>query len=190
MAQTDAGLQLRAVREELGDCRRCKLCKSRRNIVFGVGDPLADLVFVGEAPGVNEDRVGEPFVGAAGDLLTKMIQAMGLRRDDVYILNVIKCRPPGNRDPESDELAACEPFLIKQLDALKPKVIVTLGRYASTSLLRETTGITRLRGQWRQYQGIKLMPTFHPAYLLRRPQGKRDVWNDLQLVMKELGLEA
>jgi DNA polymerase len=185
-----ASAGLDAVRRELGDCQRCKLGAARRNLVFGVGDPQADLVFVGEAPGLHEDRQGEPFVGDAGILLTKMIGAMGLRREDVYILNVIKCRPPGNRDPEPDELAACEPFLIKQLEALHPKVIVTLGRYASQALLRESTGIKRLRGQWRNYQGIKLMPTFHPSYVLRAPDNKRLVWEDLQAVMKELAGEV
>ena len=175
------------IRRELGDCRRCKLCTGRKNIVFGVGNPRAELVFVGEGPGENEDLQGVPFVGAAGDLLTKMIQAMGFSRDDVYICNVVKCRPPGNRNPEPEEIAACEPFLRAQLLALQPKVIVALGKFAAQTLLRDTTPITRLRGNWREYQGVKLMPTFHPAYLLRSPAEKRKAWEDLQQVMKLFG---
>lgn len=177
---------LAAIREELGDCRRCRLCQGRKNIVFGVGNPNADLVFVGEAPGADEDTKGEPFVGAAGQLLTKMIEAMGFRRSDVYIANVIKCRPPGNRDPAPDEVAACEPFLQKQLAALRPRVIVTLGRFATHALLQVDTPISRLRGNFKSYEGIQLMPTFHPAALLREPSRKRDVWSDLQLVMAAL----
>ncbi|WP_422724022.1 uracil-DNA glycosylase [Hyalangium rubrum] len=175
------------IRRELGDCRRCKLCSGRKNIVFGVGNPRAELVFVGEGPGENEDLQGVPFVGAAGELLTKMIQAMGFSRDDVYICNVVKCRPPGNRNPEPDEIAACEPFLRAQLLALQPKVIVALGKFAAQTLLRDSTPITRLRGNWREYQGVKLMPTFHPAYLLRSPAEKRKAWEDLQQVMKLFG---
>jgi uracil-DNA glycosylase len=177
---------LRNVRDELGNCQRCKLHSGRLNIVFGVGNPAAELVFIGEAPGFHEDKQGEPFVGKAGGLLDKMITAMGLSRSDVYILNIIKCRPPGNRDPEADEMAACEPFLIRQLEALEPKIIVTLGRYATQALLRESTGITKLRGKWHTYQGVRLMPTFHPAYLLRNPAAKRPTWDDLQLVMTEI----
>jgi DNA polymerase len=175
------------IRRELGDCTRCKLCSGRKNIVFGVGNPRAELVFVGEGPGENEDLQGVPFVGAAGELLTKMIQAMGFSRDDVYICNVVKCRPPGNRNPEPDEIASCEPFLRSQLLALQPKVIVALGKFAAQTLLRDTTPITRLRGNWREYQGVKLMPTFHPAYLLRSPAEKRKAWEDLQQVMKLFG---
>ncbi len=171
------------IRADLGDCKRCKLCTRRRNIVFGVGNPHADLVFVGEAPGFNEDKTGVPFVGAAGQLLDKMIGAMGYSRDTVYICNVIKCRPSGNRDPEPDELETCEPFLVRQLASIKPKCIVTLGRYASQALLRSRNPITRIRGQWGTYQGVALMPTFHPAYLLRNPAQKRLVWNDLQQVI-------
>ena len=181
---------LRQVRDELGDCQRCKLHTGRINIVFGVGNPAAELVFIGEAPGFHEDKQGEPFVGKAGGLLDKMIDAMGLARSDVYILNIIKCRPPGNRDPEPDEMAACEPFLIRQLAALEPKIIVALGRYAAQALLRDTTGITKMRGKWRTYQGVRVMPTFHPAYLLRNPAAKRPCWNDLQLVMAELRGES
>jgi uracil-DNA glycosylase len=175
------------IRRELGDCRRCKLCTGRKNIVFGSGNPRADLVFVGEGPGENEDIQGVPFVGAAGDLLTKMIAAMGFTRNDVYICNVVKCRPPGNRNPEPDEIAACEPFLRSQLLALQPKVIVALGKFAAQTLLRDTTPITRMRGQWRVYEGIQLMPTFHPAYLLRNSAEKRKAWEDLQQVMKLFG---
>ncbi|WP_246137578.1 uracil-DNA glycosylase [Myxococcus llanfairpwllgwyngyllgogerychwyrndrobwllllantysiliogogogochensis] len=175
------------VRRELGDCQRCKLCSGRKNIVFGTGNPRAELVFVGEGPGENEDLQGVPFVGAAGDLLTKMIEAMGFRRDDIYICNVVKCRPPGNRNPEPDEIAACEPFLRAQLAAIQPKVVVALGKFAAQTLLRDSTPITRMRGAWRVYEGIQLMPTFHPAYLLRNPAEKRKAWEDLQAVMKIFG---
>jgi uracil-DNA glycosylase family 4 len=188
-AQVDVGVvrTLDEVRRELGDCRRCKLCNGRTQIVFGSGSPRAELVFVGEAPGADEDQQGVPFVGAAGQLLTKMIEAMKFTRDTVYICNVVKCRPPGNRNPMPEELAACEPFLKAQLAALQPKVIVALGKFAAQTLLRDTTAITRLRGQWRSYEGIALMPTFHPAYLLRSPDEKKKAWMDLQEVMKKLG---
>lgn len=175
------------VRRELGDCRRCKLCTGRKNIVFGSGNPRSELVFVGEGPGETEDLQGVPFVGAAGLLLTKMIEAMGYRRDDIYICNVVKCRPPGNRNPEPDEVAACEPFLRAQLKAIQPRAIVALGKFAAQTLLRDTTPITRMRGNWREYEGIQLMPTFHPAYLLRQPAEKRKAWEDLQQVMKFFG---
>jgi uracil-DNA glycosylase len=175
------------IRGELGDCRRCKLCEGRKNIVFGSGSPRAELVFVGEGPGETEDLQGVPFVGKAGELLTKMIEAMGFHRDSVYICNVVKCRPPDNRNPEPDEVASCEPFLRAQLLALQPKVIVALGKFAAQTLLRDTTPITRMRGQWREYQGVKLMPTFHPAYLLRNPAEKKAAWSDLQQVMKFFG---
>lgn len=175
------------VRDALGDCRRCKLAGGRTTLVFGVGNPQAELVFVGEGPGADEDREGEPFVGKAGQLLTKMIQAMGYQREQVYIANVVKCRPPGNRNPEPDEIEACEPFLRAQLAAIRPRVVVALGKFAAQTLLRDTTPITRLRGRWREYEGIRLMPTFHPAYLLRSPEEKKKAWEDLQLVMKELG---
>ncbi|HEY0094988.1 MAG TPA: uracil-DNA glycosylase, partial [Archangium sp.] len=175
------------IRRELGDCQRCKLCSGRKNIVFGSGNPRAELVFVGEGPGADEDAQGVPFVGAAGQLLTKMIEAMGYRRDDVYICNVVKCRPPGNRNPEPDEVTACEPFLRAQLQAVQPKVIVALGKFAAQTLLRDLTPITKMRGNWREYEGIKLMPTFHPAYLLRQPAEKKKAWEDLQQVMKFFG---
>jgi uracil-DNA glycosylase len=177
--------------EEIGDCQNCKLHRSRTNLVFGVGNPRADLVFVGEGPGADEDRQGVPFVGRAGQLLTKMIEAMGFSRDDVYICNVVKCRPPNNRDPESDEVEACSTFLKEQLSVIQPKVIVGLGRFACHTLLETNTPITRLRGQWATYSGVEgknisLMPTFHPAYLLRSPERKREAWSDLKEVMKRL----
>jgi DNA polymerase len=158
--------------------------------VFGVGNPRAELVFVGEGPGADEDREGEPFVGRAGQLLTKMIEAMGFARADVYIANVVKCRPPGNRNPEPDEMEACEPFLRAQIRAVGPRAIVALGKIAAQTLLRDPTPISRLRGRWATYEGTRLMPTFHPAYLLRSPEEKKKAWEDLQLVMKELGKTA
>lgn len=187
---TSLGGGLAQVREALGDCSRCPLHRGRTQIVFGVGNPDARLMFIGEGPGRDEDLQGEPFVGRAGQLLTRMIAAMGLRRDDVYIANIVKCRPPRNRDPEPDEVAACEPFLKGQIGAVNPEVIVTLGKYASQTLLQRQTPISRLRGRWTEYDGTALMPTFHPAYLLRNPAEKRPVWQDLQAVMKRLGLPA
>lgn len=171
---------------KIGDCKLCKLCETRKNIVFGAGNPNADLVFVGEAPGADEDEQGLPFVGRSGQLLTKMIEAMGLSRDQVYICNVIKCRPPDNRNPEPDEINSCEPFLKKQLALIKPKVIVALGRYACQSLLKVEGSLSAIRGQWKQYEGIDLMPTFHPAYLLRSPSKKKEAWEDLQKVIERL----
>ena len=174
---------LTAVREDLGECVRCKLHSlGRRQIVFGVGNPSADLMFVGEAPGADEDIQGEPFVGRAGQLLTRIIEAIGLRREDVYIANVIKCRPPGNRNPEPDEVEQCEPFLFRQIDTVKPKVIVALGKFAAQSLLRTSDPITRLRGREYKYRDAILMPTYHPAYLLRTPSAKREVWEDMKRV--------
>ncbi|MGO9063809.1 MAG: uracil-DNA glycosylase [Myxococcaceae bacterium] len=181
---------LEDIRADLGDCRRCKLCTHRKQIVFGTGHPRARLVFVGEGPGAEEDVQGLPFVGPAGQLLTKMIAAMGLKREDVYICNVVKCRPPANRNPEPDEIAACEPFLRAQLHSIGPQVVVALGKFAAQTLLQESTPITRLRGQWRSYQGMKLMPTFHPAYLLRNPAEKKPCWEDLKAVMAVLGQAA
>ncbi len=178
---------LEEIRAELGDCRRCKLCSGRTHIVFGVGNPNAELVFVGEGPGADEDEQGIPFVGKAGQLLTKMIEAMGFAREQVYICNVVKCRPPQNRNPEPDEIDACEPFLRAQLGAIQPKAIVALGKFAAQTLLRDSTPITRLRGGWREYCGIPLMPTFHPAYLLRNPAEKKNAWLDLRQVMKFFG---
>jgi uracil-DNA glycosylase family 4 len=180
---------LEALREHIGDCQRCKLAPHRTQIVFGVGNPKARLVFVGEAPGRDEDRQGEPFVGRAGQLLTEIItKGMKLRREDVYIANVIKCRPPENRNPEPDEVASCEPFLLRQLGLIEPEVIVALGKFAAQTLLRSKTPITQLRGRWYDYHGIRLMPTFHPAYLLRNPGDKRLVWEDIQKVMGALGI--
>ena len=179
---------LTELREFIGDCQRCKLAPRRTNLVYGVGNPDADLMFVGEAPGADEDARGEPFVGRAGQLLTDIIErGMGMARADVYICNVIKCRPPDNRNPEPDEVVACEPFLMRQIDLVRPRVIVGLGTFAVQALLKVKTPISRLRGVWHDYRGIKMMPTFHPAYLLRSPSEKRVVWADIQLVMKELG---
>ncbi len=175
---------LTMLREEIGPaCTRCKLhALGRKQVVFGVGNSDADLMFVGEAPGADEDLQGEPFVGRAGQLLTKIIEAIGLRRDQVYIANIIKCRPPGNRNPEPDEVEQCEPFLFQQVAAIKPKVIVALGKFAAQSLLRTTDPITRLRGRSFNYRGATLIPTFHPAYLLRNPSAKREVWDDMKRV--------
>ena len=180
-----SSLTLEEVREELGDCRRCKLHSTRTNIVFGTGTPKARLVFVGEGPGRDEDLQGKPFVGLAGQLLTKIIQAIQLTREEVYIANIIKCRPPGNRNPEPDEIRACEPFLIKQLQAIRPKLICALGTFAAQTLLKTEEKISLLRGRFHQYQGIPLMPTYHPAYLLRNPNFKRDVWEDMKKIKKE-----
>jgi DNA polymerase len=177
---------LAAVREGMENCQRCPLGKERRNLVFGEGNPHADLVFVGEAPGADEDEQGRPFVGRAGQLLTKIIAAMGLQRDDVYICNILKCRPPGNRNPQPDEIAACEPFLVRQLQAISPKFICALGSFAARALLKTESPITTLRGRFHDYHGIRLMPTYHPAYLLRNPDAKKLVWQDVQMIMKEL----
>src|SRR5213083_1574374 len=172
---------LAAVKTDIGDCMRCKLSRlGRTQVVFGVGNPSADLMFVGEAPGADEDVQGVPFVGRAGQLLTKIIEAIGLRREDVYIANVIKCRPPQNRNPEQDEVDTCEPFLFRQIDIIKPKVIVALGSFAARALLRTLDPISRLRGRIYEYRGAKLIPTFHPAYLLRNPSSKREVWEDMK----------
>ena len=183
------GETLLKVREDLGECTRCKLHKTRNKIVFGDGSAKAQLVFVGEGPGADEDAQGLPFVGRAGKLLTQMIEAMGLQRSDVYICNVVKCRPPGNRQPENDEVEKCSPFLFRQLDVLQPKVIVCLGATAAQTLLQTNRGISHFRGQWMDFRGYKMLATYHPAYLLRNPAAKGDVWKDLQRVMAELGLE-
>ena len=180
---------LERIREYIGDCTRCKLHKARTNIVFGVGNPKADLVFIGESPGHDEDVQGEPFVGRAGKLLTQMIEAMGLRRQDVYICNVVKCRPPENRLPERDEITTCSPFLVRQLAVIQPKVICCLGACAAQTLLETNQGISRFRGEWFDYRGAKLIATYHPAYLLRNPNAKGEVWKDLQKVMSVLGLK-
>ena len=185
-----AGDTLLRIREDLGECTRCKLHKHRHTIVFGDGNPKAELVFVGEGPGADEDAQGLPFVGRAGKLLTQMIEAMGLERKDVYICNVVKCRPPENRTPEDDEVSTCSPFLLRQLEVISPKVIVCLGAVAAKTLLRTNRGISQFRGQWLDYRGSKLMSTYHPAYLLRNPNAKGEVWKDLQKVMAVLGLQA
>ena len=178
---------LEELRAELGDCTRCKLAKGRTHIVFGVGNPRATLMFVGEGPGRDEDLQAEPFVGRAGQLLTEIItKGMKMRRADVYIANVIKCRPPENRNPEPDEIAACQPFLLRQIEIIQPKVLVALGTFAAQTLLDTKTPISRLRGRWHDYLGIKLMPTLHPAYLLRNPNDKRLVWEDIKMVLREL----
>jgi DNA polymerase len=182
---------LAEVREELGDCRRCKLARGRTHIVFGEGSPQAPLMFVGEGPGEEEDLQGRPFVGEAGRLLDRMLDRLGLRREEVYIANVVKCRPPGNRDPEPDEIAACLPFLLKQIDSLRPLVIVTLGRVSTQNLLETKTPLTKLRGNWHNFKNIKVMPTFHPSYLLRFPKERHKTWEDMQQVMEYLaGHEA
>jgi len=181
---------LDAIRAAIGgNCTRCKLHKGRTNLVFGVGNPKADLVFIGEGPGHDEDMQGEPFVGRAGKLLTQMIEAMGLRRQDVYICNVVKCRPPDNRLPEKDEIATCSPFLLRQLAAIQPKVICTLGACSAQTLLQTTQGISRFRGEWFDFRGAKLIATYHPAFLLRNPPAKANVWKDLQKIMAHLGLQ-
>jgi DNA polymerase len=177
---------LKEVRAELGDCRRCKLAGGRTRLVFGDGSPRAALMFIGEGPGAEEDQQGLPFVGEAGQLLNKMLNNLGLKREEVYIANVVKCRPPGNRDPEADEVAACLPFLKKQIEALRPRVIVTLGKVATQELLGLKAPITRVRGRWQRYGKIPVMPTFHPSYLLRFRQERHKTWEDMQQVMKLL----
>lgn len=194
LGSLDAGVSgfasLEDLRQSIGDCMRCKLCQGRTKLVFGEGSPKARLVFVGEGPGRDEDREGIPFVGEAGKLLTKIIVAMGLRREDVYICNVVKCRPPKNRDPEEDEVETCLPFLREQLRLIRPEVICVLGRVAGQALLGEDFKISRQRGTWHTFMETPLMPTFHPAYLLRTPSAKRQVWEDIQKVMKHIGLEV
>ena len=178
---------LSALKKEVSDCTACDLYKTRRNSVFGAGNPRASLMFIGEAPGEEEDAQGLPFVGRAGQLLTKIIEAMGLKRSDVYIANILKCRPPGNRQPLPTEILACEDLLRQQIEMIRPKVICTLGKFASQTLLKIQTPITALRGKFSQYNNIKVMPTFHPAYLLRNPHDKRLVWEDMKKIKKELG---
>jgi uracil-DNA glycosylase family 4 len=179
---------LAAIRHELGDCTRCKLHgQGRKQIVFGVGNPAADIMFVGEAPGADEDTQGVPFVGRAGQLLTKMIEAMGLSRDDVYIANVLKCRPPNNRDPQPDEVESCEPFLFRQIATVQPKVVIALGAFAARTLLKTQDPISRLRGRIYDYRGAQLIPTFHPSFLLRSPGYKREAWEDLKKALGLLG---
>jgi uracil-DNA glycosylase len=198
---SDPVAALRLIREDLGDCTRCKLHQQgRKQIVFGVGNPRADLMFVGEGPGADEDAQGEPFVGRAGQLLNNMIKAMGLRREDIYIANVVKCRPPGNRTPERDECETCSPFLMRQIAAIKPKVIVALGAVSAKNLLAINAPMSELRGRFYdfmptgvpsdpEWRGAKLAVTYHPAFLLRDPRQKGEAWKDLQMVMKYLGLK-
>jgi len=181
---------LARISEDIGDCKRCRLCQQRNKIVFGSGNPHAQLVFVGEGPGRDEDIQGLPFVGRAGKLLTQMIEAMGLKREDVYICNVVKCRPPENRAPEPDEMETCSPFLFRQLAVIQPKAIVCLGAIAFQALYGAKQSISRLRGQWLEFRGIPMMGTYHPAYLLRNPNAKGDVWEDLKKVMAHLGLKV
>jgi uracil-DNA glycosylase len=177
---------LESIITDMGDCRRCKLSRTRTHVVFGAGSPTAVLMFVGEAPGFDEDQQGMPFVGKAGQLLTRIIQAINLTRDQVYICNVIKCRPPGNRNPEPDEIIACSPFLNRQIASIQPEFICALGTFAAQTLLKTTQPISRLRGQFYDYNGIRLLPTFHPSYLLRNPDKKREVWEDMKLLMNEM----
>ena len=186
----DPAAALERIRAEIGDCTRCKLHATRNRLVFGAGSPTAELMFVGEGPGADEDRQGIPFVGRAGQLLTKIIAALGKSRDEVYIANIIKCRPPGNRNPEGDEIAACSPFLMRQIEVIRPKVICALGKFAAQTMLKSETPISRLRGRAHPFRdNCQLVPTFHPAYLLRNPAKKRETWEDMQLIMKILGWE-
>jgi uracil-DNA glycosylase family 4 len=186
----DPSSALRLIREDIGDCTRCRLHKQgRKQIVFGVGNPRAELLFIGEAPGADEDEKGEPFVGRAGQLLNNMIKAMGLSREDIYIANIIKCRPPGNRTPERDECETCSPFLMRQIEVIAPKAIVALGAVAAKTLLAVNAPMSELRGRWYDFRGTKLAVTYHPAFLLRDPRQKKEAWKDLQMVMKELGLQ-
>jgi DNA polymerase len=179
-------LSLDSIRADIGDCQRCKLAPTRTHIVFGSGNPNAELVFVGEAPGADEDEQGLPFVGAAGQYLTKIIESIGVKREDTYICNILKCRPPKNRDPEPDEVAQCSPFLKRQLEAIKPKIVCCLGRFAAQTMLQSADSITRLRGRFHDIDGMRVIATFHPAYLLRSPEKKREVWEDMKTIRAEL----
>ena len=187
----DPAVRLDEIRSELGECTRCRLCEGRTHVVFGVGDPRARLMFIGEGPGADEDAQGEPFVGRAGQKLNDMIRAIGLEREKVYIANVVKCRPPDNRDPKPDEIGTCSPFLVEQIEAIRPRVIVTLGSPATKTLLNTKLGITKLRGTWHSYRGIPVMPTFHPAYLLRAytQENRRLVWDDLKAARARMDRE-
>src|ERR1051326_6752056 len=185
----DKSAALKVIREDIGECTRCRLHKGRTNLVFGVGTVNAELMFVGEGPGADEDAQGEPFVGRAGQLLNNMISAMGLKGEDVYIANVVKCRPPGNRTPEKDECDVCSPFLLRQIEVIKPKVIVALGAVAAKNLLAMNDSMANLRGRWYDFKDSRLLVTYHPAYLLRDPRQKKEAWKDLQMVMKYLGLK-
>jgi len=188
-AKRTKNLSLGEYENSISSCQRCPLGKTRISFVFGAGSPKAPLLFVGEAPGRDEDQQGQPFVGRAGQLLTKIIESIGLKREDVFIANIIKCRPPQNRNPLPEEIVACTPYLLKQIELIKPKVICSLGKFSAQTLLQTETPISRLRGKFYDYHGIKLMPTYHPAYLLRNQSGKKDVWEDMKAIAKELGLE-
>ena len=185
----DSVMTFSQLKEEVSNCSKCELCKTRTNVVFGEGNAKADLMFVGEAPGKDEDLQGSPFIGRAGKLLTKIIEAIGLKREDVFIGNVLKCRPPENRNPLPSEIVKCSPYLLAQIKFIKPKVICALGKFAAQTLLNTETPISKLRGNFHDYHGVKLMPTYHPAYLLRNSQGKKDVWDDMQMIAKELGIK-
>jgi DNA polymerase len=181
-----APVSLEPIRADIGDCQRCKLAPTRTHIVFGSGNPNAELVFVGEAPGADEDEQGLPFVGAAGQYLTKIIESIGVKREDTYICNILKCRPPNNRNPEPDEVAQCSPFLKRQLEAIKPKIVCCLGKFAAQTMLQSADSITRLRGRFHDIDGMRVIATFHPAYLLRSPEKKREVWEDMKTIRAEL----
>ena len=184
----DKETALSALGKEFAECSLCGLCKTRTHVVFGTGNPHAELMFVGEAPGYDEDRQGEPFVGAAGQLLTKIIEAMKLRRQDVYIANCLKCRPPQNRNPLPSEIATCKPILLKQIEIIQPRIVCALGKFAAQTLLGTQEPISRMRGRFFDWNGVKLLPTFHPAYLLRNPSDKKLVWEDMKKIMQELGI--
>lgn len=184
----DAGVALAEFAKSIAACQLCRLASGRTQVVFGVGNPSARLMFIGEGPGRDEDIKGEPFVGRAGELLTDIIKAMKLRREDVYIANAVKCRPPENRNPEPDEMEACRPYLMRQIDLIQPEVIVTLGRFGLHTLFERSIAISSVRGQWMEWSGRRVMPTYHPAYLLRTPTAKKDVWSDMKKVMAELGI--
>lgn len=187
VSPAEGRVSLETIRKDLGDCRRCGLCRSRTRIVFGTGDPHARLMFVGEGPGYDEDLSGEPFVGRAGQLLDRIIAAMGLSRDSVYICNIVKCRPPENRNPLPGEIESCLPFLERQIEAVSPRWICTLGAVAAHALLRTSVPVSRLRGRFFDYRGIRVMPTYHPAFLLRNPEKKREAWSDVKRLMAEMG---
>lgn len=188
-ANEGSGMTLESFKEIVSKCEKCQLAALRRNLVFGEGNPNADLMFVGEAPGADEDAQGRPFVGRSGQLLTKMIEALGLKREDVFIANILKCRPPENRNPNLEEIELCSPYLLKQIEIIKPKAIVALGKFAAQTLLGTETPISKLRGNFHDYHGVKLMPTYHPAYLLRNQSGKKDAWEDLKAVAKVMGIK-
>jgi len=186
---TTFSLSLQEIQRELGECRRCKLHRTRRNLVFGEGNEKATLMFIGEGPGYDEDVQGRPFVGKAGQLLTKIIQSIHLQREEVYITNIIKCRPPQNRNPDPDEIKSCHPFLLKQIDAIHPEIVCALGTFAAQTLLKTTAKITALRGKSFDRAGIKVIPTYHPAYLLRNPERKREVWEDMKQIYEFLSVK-